>query len=100
MPAVAKVLPKLRGAFALVFLFGNEPSLLIGARSGSPLAVGYGDGEMYLASDATALTPLTPGAHVVHTRPSSRLKDSNSRLNPSQTNLRELQPKKGNSSKA
>jgi glucosamine--fructose-6-phosphate aminotransferase (isomerizing) len=57
--AVANVLPQLRGAFALVFLFDNEPSLLIGARRGSPLAVGHGDGEMYLASDAIALAPLT-----------------------------------------
>jgi glutamine---fructose-6-phosphate transaminase (isomerizing) len=57
--AVATVLPQLRGAFALVFLFDNEPGLLIGARRGSPLAVGHGDGEMYLASDAIALAPLT-----------------------------------------
>jgi glucosamine--fructose-6-phosphate aminotransferase (isomerizing) len=57
--AVAAALPRLRGAFALVFLFGREPDLLIGARKGSPLAVGYGDGEMYLASDAIALAPLT-----------------------------------------
>lgn len=57
--SVAAVLPRLNGAFALVFLFGDEPNLLIGARKGSPLALGYGPGEMYLASDATALAPLT-----------------------------------------
>jgi glucosamine--fructose-6-phosphate aminotransferase (isomerizing) len=57
--AVAAALPRLRGAFALVFLFGGEIDLLIGARKGSPLAVGYGDGEMYLGSDAIALAPFT-----------------------------------------
>jgi glucosamine--fructose-6-phosphate aminotransferase (isomerizing) len=57
--AVAAALPRLRGAFALVFLFDGEDNLLIGARKGSPLAVGYGDGEMYLGSDAIALAPFT-----------------------------------------
>lgn len=57
--AVAKVLKKLRGAFALAILFKNDPDLLIGARLGSPLIVGYGDGENYLGSDALALAPLT-----------------------------------------
>lgn len=57
--AVAAVLPRLRGAFALAFLFAGEEDLLIGARHGAPLAVGYGDGEMYLGSDALALAPLT-----------------------------------------
>jgi glucosamine--fructose-6-phosphate aminotransferase (isomerizing) len=57
--AVAAALPKLRGAFALVFLFDAQPDLLIGARKGSPLAIGYGDGEMYLGSDAIALAPFT-----------------------------------------
>ena len=52
-------LPRLRGAFALAFLFDGEDDLLIGARKGSPLAVGYGDGEMYLGSDAIALAPFT-----------------------------------------
>jgi glucosamine--fructose-6-phosphate aminotransferase (isomerizing) len=56
---VAKTLGRLEGAFALVFLFAGEHDLLIGARRGSPLAVGYGDGEMYLGSDALALGPLT-----------------------------------------
>jgi len=50
---------RLRGAFALACLFSGCHDLLIGARRGSPLAVGYGDGEMYLGSDALALAPLT-----------------------------------------
>jgi glucosamine--fructose-6-phosphate aminotransferase (isomerizing) len=57
--AVAAALPRLRGAFALAFLFAGEDDLVIGARRGSPLAVGYGDGEMYLGSDAIALAPFT-----------------------------------------
>ncbi len=57
--AVAASLPRLRGAFALALLFEGEEDLLIGARKGSPLAVGYGDGEMYLGSDAIALAPFT-----------------------------------------
>ena len=57
--AVAESLPKLRGAFALGFLFKGEENLLVGARRGSPLAVGYGTGEMYLGSDAIALAPMT-----------------------------------------
>ncbi len=57
--AVAAALPRLRGAFALAFLFEGEDNLMIGARRGSPLAVGYGDGEMYLGSDAIALAPFT-----------------------------------------
>src|SRR5262245_57619334 len=57
--AVEAALPRLRGAFALAFLFEGESDLMIGARKGSPLAVGYGDGEMYLGSDAIALAPFT-----------------------------------------
>jgi glucosamine--fructose-6-phosphate aminotransferase (isomerizing) len=57
--AVEAALPRLRGAFALAFLFEGESDLLIGARKGSPLAVGYGEGEMYLGSDAIALAPFT-----------------------------------------
>ncbi|HET9619311.1 MAG TPA: glutamine--fructose-6-phosphate transaminase (isomerizing) [Pseudolabrys sp.] len=57
--AVAAALKQLRGAFALAFLFTGEDDLMIGARRGSPLAVGYGDGEMYLGSDAIALAPFT-----------------------------------------
>ena len=57
--AVAAALPRLHGAFALAFLFADEPDLLIGARRGAPLAMGYGDGEMYLGSDGLALAPFT-----------------------------------------
>ena len=57
--AVKAVLPQLRGAFALAIAFRQHPDLLIGARLGSPLVVGYGDGETYLGSDALALAPLT-----------------------------------------
>src|SRR5271166_674013 len=57
--AVAAALPRLRGAFALAFLFAGEENLLIGARKGSPLAIGYGEGEMFLGSDAIALSPFT-----------------------------------------
>ncbi|WP_380787296.1 glutamine--fructose-6-phosphate transaminase (isomerizing) [Sphingomonas sp. R86521] len=57
--AVRDVLPRLHGAFALAILFRQHPDLLIGARLGSPLVVGHGDGEMYLGSDALALAPLT-----------------------------------------
>jgi glucosamine--fructose-6-phosphate aminotransferase (isomerizing) len=57
--AVAETLPRLRGAFALAFLFQDETDLIIGARRGSPLAIGYGQGEMYVGSDAIALAPFT-----------------------------------------
>jgi glucosamine--fructose-6-phosphate aminotransferase (isomerizing) len=61
--AVRRVLPRLRGAFALAIAFRRYPDLLIGARLGSPLVLGYGtegqDAEMYLGSDALALAPLT-----------------------------------------
>ncbi len=56
--AVAKSLPRLQGAFALAMIFAGHDTL-IGARKGSPLVVGYGDGEMYLGSDALAVAPLT-----------------------------------------
>jgi glutamine---fructose-6-phosphate transaminase (isomerizing) len=57
--AVEAVLPRLHGAFALCFLFEGEDDLLICARKGSPLAIGHGDGEMFVGSDAIALAPLT-----------------------------------------
>jgi glucosamine--fructose-6-phosphate aminotransferase (isomerizing) len=57
--AVKASLPQLRGAFALAFLFKGHNDLMIGARKGSPLAIGHGDGEMYLGSDAIALAPFT-----------------------------------------
>jgi glucosamine--fructose-6-phosphate aminotransferase (isomerizing) len=57
--AVKAVLPQLRGAFALAIAFRQYPDMLIGARLGSPLVLGYGEGETYLGSDALALAPLT-----------------------------------------
>jgi glucosamine--fructose-6-phosphate aminotransferase (isomerizing) len=57
--AVRETLGKLKGAFALGFVFGGQDDLMIGARSGPPLAVGHGKGEMYLGSDAIALGPFT-----------------------------------------
>ena len=59
LDAVRTALPRLRGAFALAFLFRGEENLLIGARKGSPLAIGHGEGEMFLGSDALALAPFT-----------------------------------------
>src|ERR1700691_2402821 len=57
--AVKAALPRLRGAFALAFLFAGEDNLLIGARKGSPLAIGYGEDAMFIGSDAIALAPFT-----------------------------------------
>ncbi|PWE78627.1 glucosamine--fructose-6-phosphate aminotransferase [Bradyrhizobium sp. SUTN9-2] len=57
--AVKLTLARLRGAFALGFIFAGDNDLMIGARNGPPLAIGYGDGEMYLGSDAIALGPFT-----------------------------------------
>ncbi|MCD1623873.1 glutamine--fructose-6-phosphate transaminase (isomerizing) [Citromicrobium bathyomarinum] len=57
--AVRTVLPRLRGAFALAMLFPDHPDRIIGARLGSPLVLGYGEGEMFVGSDALALAPLT-----------------------------------------
>ncbi|MCK9542420.1 MAG: glutamine--fructose-6-phosphate transaminase (isomerizing) [Novosphingobium sp.] len=84
--AVAAVLPRLRGAFALAIAFRRHPGMLIGARLGSPLVVGYGEGETYLGSDALALAPLTQrisyldeGDWVIVTREGARVfdKDNN-----------------------
>jgi glucosamine--fructose-6-phosphate aminotransferase (isomerizing) len=57
--AARLAIARLHGAFALAMLFAGREDLLIGARKGAPLAVGYGEGEMYLGSDALALAPLT-----------------------------------------
>ena len=57
--AAAAMLGELEGAFALAILFAGHDDLLIAARRGSPLAIGFGDGEMYVGSDALALAPLT-----------------------------------------
>src|SRR5450432_4025659 len=57
--AMATVMPRLKGAFSLAIVFAGRPDILVGARRGAPLAVGYGQGEMYLGSDALALAPFT-----------------------------------------
>lgn len=57
--AAEQTVARLEGAFALAFLFEGEDDLIVAARRGSPLAVGHGDGEMFLGSDAIALSPLT-----------------------------------------
>ncbi|MDB5716898.1 MAG: glmS [Sphingomonas bacterium] len=84
--AVAASLKRLHGAFALAILFRQHPDLLIGARLGSPLVVGYGDGETYLGSDALALAPLTQriayleeGDWVVITRDGTQIYDAQDR---------------------
>jgi len=78
--AVDKTLDRLEGAYALAMIFKGENDLMIGARQGTPLAVGYGDGEMYLASDSYALAPLTDkicfledGDRVVVTRQAAKI---------------------------
>jgi glucosamine--fructose-6-phosphate aminotransferase (isomerizing) len=82
--AVRLSLKRLHGAFALAILFRDRPDMLVGARLGSPLVVGYGDGETYLGSDALALAPLTQriayleeGDWVVITREGTRIYDRN-----------------------
>ncbi|TXH35457.1 MAG: glutamine--fructose-6-phosphate transaminase (isomerizing) [Rhodospirillaceae bacterium] len=57
--AVSMAMTRLQGAFSLAILFAGRSDLMIGARRGSPLAIGYGNGEMYLGSDAMALAPFT-----------------------------------------
>jgi glucosamine--fructose-6-phosphate aminotransferase (isomerizing) len=81
--AVKAALPRLRGAFALAFLFAGEDNLLVGARKGSPLAVGFGDDAMYVGSDAIALAPFTDqvsyledGDWVIVTRSGAEIHDS------------------------
>ena len=85
--AVKTTLPRLRGAFALAFLFAGEDNLLVGARKGSPLAVGFGDGAMYVGSDAIALAPFTDkvsyledGDWVVVTRSGAEIHDSGGKI--------------------
>jgi len=85
--AVKMILPRLRGAFALAFLFAGEDNLLVGARKGSPLAVGFGEGAMYVGSDAIALAPFTDqvsyledGDWVIVTRSGAEIHDSAGKL--------------------
>jgi len=84
--AVQIALPQLRGAFALAIVFRQHPGLVIGARLGSPLVVGYGEGETFLGSDALALAPLTQrityleeGDWVVLTRDGATIFDAEGR---------------------
>jgi glucosamine--fructose-6-phosphate aminotransferase (isomerizing) len=87
LQAVMAALPRLRGAFALAFLFAGEDNLLIGARKGSPLAVGFGDKMMFVGSDAIALAPFTDmvsyledGDCVVVGRAGAEVRDAAGRL--------------------
>ena len=64
--AAAAALKRLRGAFALLMLFGGAHPMLIAARQGPPLAIGYGNGEMFVASDAVALARLTSRVAYLH----------------------------------
>jgi glucosamine--fructose-6-phosphate aminotransferase (isomerizing) len=80
--AVKTALSRLRGAFALGFIFADDDNLMIGARNGPPLAIGFGDGEMYLGSDSIALGPFTDtiayledGDWVVMTRKGATIHD-------------------------
>ena len=57
--AAAATIARLEGAYALCFLFDGQEDLMVAARKGSPLAIGHGEGEMYVGSDAIALAPLT-----------------------------------------
>ena len=80
--AVAATLPRLEGAFALAFLFKDQPDLMIAARHGSPLAIGWGEDEMFIGSDALALSPMTSrityldeGDRAIVTRSGARIFD-------------------------
>ncbi|MCQ0092605.1 glutamine--fructose-6-phosphate transaminase (isomerizing) [Roseovarius sp. M141] len=80
--AVRRTVARLEGAYALAFLFEGESDLMIAARKGSPLAIGHGDGEVYIGSDAIALAPMTnrvtyleEGDCAVLTRSSVRITD-------------------------
>ncbi|MGR3377231.1 glutamine--fructose-6-phosphate transaminase (isomerizing) [Salipiger abyssi] len=85
--AAAKTVSRLEGAFALAFLFDGEDDLIIGARKGAPLAIGHGEGEMFVGSDAIALAPLTDtityledGDWAVVTREGAQIFDMENRL--------------------
>jgi glucosamine--fructose-6-phosphate aminotransferase (isomerizing) len=85
--AAEQTIARLMGAYALCFLFEGEDDLMIAARKGSPLAIGHGDGEMFVGSDAIALAPMTDkvtyldeGDWAVITRTSLEIRDSEGRL--------------------
>ena len=85
--AAQKTIARLEGAYALCFLFQGEDDLMIAARKGSPLAIGHGDGENFVGSDAIALAPMTDkvtyleeGDHAVLTRMTVEIFDSEGRM--------------------
>ncbi len=85
--AAFETLDRLEGAFALAFLFDGEEDLIVAARKGSPLAIGHGEGEMYVGSDAIALAPLTDrityleeGDRAIVTRAGVEIRDEKNRL--------------------
>ncbi|MBU3028776.1 glutamine--fructose-6-phosphate transaminase (isomerizing) [Paracoccus marinaquae] len=86
LEAARAALARLRGAFALAFLFEGEGDLMVAARRGSPLAIGHGEGEMFIGSDAVALAPFTDrityledGDHAVLTRSGVQIFDADGR---------------------
>ncbi len=93
--AAKGTLARLHGAFALCFLFDGEDDLMIAARKGSPLAIGWGDGEMFVGSDAIALAPMTDrityleeGDWAVITRQGAEIFDArNTRANRAETRI-------------
>jgi glucosamine--fructose-6-phosphate aminotransferase (isomerizing) len=94
--AAVKTLGKLQGAFALAFLFDGEEDLILAARKGSPLAIGYGDGEMFVGSDAIALSPMTDrisyleeGDYAVLTRAGASVFNANG--DPANREIRKIQ---------
>ena len=85
--AAIATLDRLEGAFALAFLFNGEDDLIVAARKGSPLAIGHGDGEMFVGSDAIALAPMTDrityleeGDRAVVTRAGVEIRDATGSL--------------------
>ncbi|QEW21364.1 Glutamine--fructose-6-phosphate aminotransferase [isomerizing] [Marinibacterium anthonyi] len=85
--AAFAAIDRLEGAFALAFLFDGEDDLIVAARKGSPLAIGWGEGEMYVGSDAFALAPMTDrvtyleeGDRAIVTRKGAEIFDSTGRL--------------------
>lgn len=85
--AAFATIDRIEGTFALAFLFEGEEDLIVAARKGSPLAIGHGDGEMYVGSDALALAPMTDrityleeGDRAVVTRSSVTIHDTNGSL--------------------
>jgi len=85
--AAEQTIARLEGAYALCFLFDGEDDLLIAARKGSPLAIGHGEGEMFVGSDAIALAPMTDkvtyldeGDWAVITRDSVEIRDESGNL--------------------